>query len=218
VFVVGLEDGLFPLARSMESEDEMEEERRLFYVGVTRAEDELFLTHADRRWRYGNESASSPSCFLAELPAEHVEFQRVGGGPGRGAGRYGSGTGSRASRRASPPGTRTSRSRGGSGAAAGAGGLGPGRSTWLPPDSGEDVPPFDWQRGGPPKDEGVRYDYSDSQEELRIEIGASVLHPEFGRGEIMAVSGRGRETKAEIDFGTSGTKKVMVAFAGLRPG
>jgi DNA helicase-2/ATP-dependent DNA helicase PcrA len=207
VFMVGLEEQLFPHERSLLSGDEadIEEERRLFYVGVTRAEDELFLTHADRRWRYGNESSSAPSCFLAELPAEHVEFQRVGGEAGGvggrgGRGRRGSG------RRVATRGTRTTPT--GSAEA----------STWLPPDAGGNSRRFDWQRGRAEKDVGVRYDYSDSQEELRLEIGASVQHPEFGRGEIRSVSGRGRDTKAEIDFGSSGTKKVMVAYAGLRPG
>ena len=86
---------------------------------------------------------------------------------------------------------------------------------------------FDWHRPGAasdaaddavaPADGDLRYDYSESQEDLRIEVGVSVLHPEFGRGEILRVSGDGRRTKAEIDFGASGTRKVMVAYAGLRP-
>jgi DNA helicase-2/ATP-dependent DNA helicase PcrA len=63
----------------------------------------------------------------------------------------------------------------------------------------------------------VRYDYSDSQEELRLVSGARVVHPEFGEGEIVSVSGRGSGVKAEIDFGASGVRKVMVAHAGLRP-
>ncbi|MDH3428300.1 MAG: UvrD-helicase domain-containing protein, partial [Gemmatimonadota bacterium] len=78
VFVVGLEDGLFPLSRSMETAEGLEEERRLFYVGITRAEDELFLSHADRRWRYGTESRSAPSSFLSELPDAATEYRRLG--------------------------------------------------------------------------------------------------------------------------------------------
>ena len=58
--LAGLEEGLFPLSRALESEGGLEEERRLFYVGVTRAMDALFLTYADQRWRAGMESRSAP--------------------------------------------------------------------------------------------------------------------------------------------------------------
>jgi len=219
VFVVGLEEGLFPLARAMETDAELEEERRLFYVGVTRAQDELFLLHADRRWRYGSESASAPSPFLAELPEGPVHHERTGvrsggsGWSGRGRGGYGSGAGRYAGRPS------------GRGPGRGAPGTVPGGISAT--DVGRRR--FDWHRpgsaaasgsgdGGADEGGGLRYDYSDSQEDLRIEPGASVLHPEFGRGEILRVSGEGKRTKAEIDFGASGTRKVMVAYAGLRPG
>ena len=77
VFLVGMEEGLFPLARAMESREELEEERRLFYVGVTRAEDRLFVTHTDRRWRYGNEMRAEPSSFLSELPDGPVQYRSM---------------------------------------------------------------------------------------------------------------------------------------------
>ncbi|MGD8496018.1 MAG: UvrD-helicase domain-containing protein [Gemmatimonadales bacterium] len=220
VFVVGLEDGLFPLARSLETDAELEEERRLFYVGVTRAQDELFLLHAARRWRYGSESAAVPSSFLAELPEGPVEFEAASRGwfSGRPSRR---GAGSSGSRRSS---SRTGNGRGGRRAGGGRGSSGVSGGF-----SASDVGyrKFEWHRSGASAsrepaagagdDEELRYDYSDSQEDLRIEVGASVLHPEFGRGEILKVSGEGRRTKAEIDFGASGTRKVMVAYAGLRP-
>jgi DNA helicase-2/ATP-dependent DNA helicase PcrA len=178
VFVVGLEDGLFPLSRAMETAEELEEERRLFYVGVTRAEDRLFLTHAQRRWRYGNEQRSAPSQFLSELPD----------GPVR---RHWSAAGRPRVRRA---------------------------STLQDTDTKE----WSWKRpikrhSAAPLNREVSYDFSDTQEELRIQAGARVVHPEFGEGEIVAVSGRGTGVKAEIDFGESGVRKVMVAHAGLRP-
>jgi len=225
VFVVGLEDGLFPLARSLESDAELEEERRLFYVGVTRAQDELFLLHADRRWRYGSESASSPSSFLAELPEGPVEFEAVGRGglqrPAR-SGRSGGyrGRGGRNSSRDSS----ARPSRRGSGGSADLGGgfaaseVGRRKFDWHRPGSTAGASTDAGAGRGAGEDADLRYDYSDSQEDLRIEVGVSVLHPEFGRGEILRVSGEGRRTKAEIDFGSSGTRKVMVAYAGLRPG
>ena len=73
VFVVGLEEGYLPHGESLEDEDELEEERRLLYVGMTRAKDELTLTHADRRLVYGRVQLRSPSRFLEELPREALE-------------------------------------------------------------------------------------------------------------------------------------------------
>ncbi len=67
VFVVGLEDGLFPSSRSFESESELEEERRLFYVGITRAREKLYLTCAKSRTVFGSTSYSIPSRFLTEI-------------------------------------------------------------------------------------------------------------------------------------------------------
>jgi DNA helicase-2/ATP-dependent DNA helicase PcrA len=69
VFLTGLEDGLFPLSRSMDDPAALEEERRLFYVGITRAEDELFISHARSRRRMGEVMGSVRSSFLRELPA-----------------------------------------------------------------------------------------------------------------------------------------------------
>jgi DNA helicase-2/ATP-dependent DNA helicase PcrA len=68
VFITGLEEGLFPLRRAMENQDDMEEERRLFYVGITRAMQKLYLTHARSRRRNGETLPSLPSSLLAPIP------------------------------------------------------------------------------------------------------------------------------------------------------
>ena len=73
VFVVGLEEQLFPAFRAMDNPDEMDEERRLFYVAITRAEAYLFLTYATSRYRHGNVRYNEPSRFLEEVPATHIE-------------------------------------------------------------------------------------------------------------------------------------------------
>ncbi|MBM41095.1 MAG: ATP-dependent DNA helicase PcrA [Acidobacteria bacterium] len=73
VFMVGMEEGLFPHMRSQNDDDELEEERRLCYVGMTRAQSRLVLTSAARRRVFGEYQASEPSRFLAEIPAELVE-------------------------------------------------------------------------------------------------------------------------------------------------
>ena len=68
VFLAGLEEGIFPHSRSLEKLSEMEEERRLMYVGVTRAEEKLFLSYAKRRQMWGEYRYYSPSRFLNEIP------------------------------------------------------------------------------------------------------------------------------------------------------
>jgi DNA helicase-2/ATP-dependent DNA helicase PcrA len=73
VFLVGLEDGIFPHSRSIGDAKELEEERRLAYVAITRAEKMLYVTHAMRRRSYGDEFAAEPSQFLNELPLESIE-------------------------------------------------------------------------------------------------------------------------------------------------
>ena len=73
VFLVGLEDGIFPHARSINDPNELEEERRLAYVAITRAEKTLYITHAMRRRVYGSEMTAEPSQFLNEMPLELIE-------------------------------------------------------------------------------------------------------------------------------------------------
>ncbi|ORE89399.1 DNA-dependent helicase II [Oceanococcus atlanticus] len=73
VYLVGLEEGLFPHMRSVDSSDGLEEERRLCYVGMTRAREHLHITHAESRRLHGREMPAQPSRFLAELPADCVE-------------------------------------------------------------------------------------------------------------------------------------------------
>ena len=73
VFLVGLEDGIFPHSRSIGDEKELEEERRLAYVAITRAEKILYITHSMRRRVYGEEMAAEPSQFLNEMPLELIE-------------------------------------------------------------------------------------------------------------------------------------------------
>jgi DNA helicase-2/ATP-dependent DNA helicase PcrA len=96
VFVVGMEDGVFPHYRSMGDPSQLEEERRLAYVGITRARERLYLTHAWSRNLWGGSSFNPPSRFLGEIPEAFVKLHQVegasggdGGGNGAGAGRSG---------------------------------------------------------------------------------------------------------------------------------
>jgi len=76
VFMCGMEDGLFPHQRSIADPDGLEEERRLCYVGITRAKQTLFITYAEQRRLHGMDNFSQPSRFIAEIPDEHVEEVR----------------------------------------------------------------------------------------------------------------------------------------------
>ena len=100
VFVIGMEDGVFPHLRSIGEPDEMEEERRLAYVALTRARERLYLTHAWSRTLYGGTQYNPPSRFLDEIPSELVE--EIGGRQraSRGGRTYSGGGSERAGRRA----------------------------------------------------------------------------------------------------------------------
>jgi DNA helicase-2/ATP-dependent DNA helicase PcrA len=75
VFIVGVEEGLFPHSRALVDANELEEERRLAYVGITRAQERLFLTHAWSRQQFGTTQYNPPSRFLEEIPEELIEHQ-----------------------------------------------------------------------------------------------------------------------------------------------
>jgi DNA helicase-2/ATP-dependent DNA helicase PcrA len=76
VFLVGMEEGLFPSQRSTEEENRLEEERRLAYVGITRARERLYVSHAESRRMHGTEMLARPSRFLGEIPPELIDELR----------------------------------------------------------------------------------------------------------------------------------------------
>ncbi|GLX18060.1 DNA helicase PcrA [Streptomyces lavendulae] len=97
VFLTGMEDGVFPHMRALGQTKELEEERRLAYVGITRARERLYLTRSSMRSAWGTPSYNPPSRFLEEIPAEYLQWKRTGAaqkpaGPVRGSG-YGSSAG-----------------------------------------------------------------------------------------------------------------------------
>ncbi|MCT1601498.1 DNA helicase PcrA [Kocuria sp. p3-SID1433] len=93
VFLTGMEHGIFPHQRSMTDETQMQEERRLAYVGITRARRRLYLTRAENRSQWGQTQYNPPSPFLEEIPSELIRWEREGSGarPGWGGAAYGSG-------------------------------------------------------------------------------------------------------------------------------
>jgi DNA helicase II / ATP-dependent DNA helicase PcrA len=186
VFIAGMEDGLFPLARAFDEPDTLEEERRLFYVAITRAERKVFISHARTRRRAGEVMPGRPSSFLDPLPPLLTdEFTTPALERARRAGE-----------------TRWSRRD----PVAGVGSLG----YRDRPRSSGGSPRFEGS------DDGVYIDYTDAQDAPRFVKGERVRHPQFGRGVIRDLSGLGQELKATIDFDTIGRKKVVLRYANLQ--
>jgi len=199
VFISGLEDGLFPLAKAYDDPALLEEERRLFYVGITRAERKLFLTHAEERRRNGEFMPSKASSFLVAIPEDMLEQRmtiKV-----RSSGRsfmHSLGGGSQWG---------NSRKRDVSSTL---------RAAYLDDDA---FPPSAAaRRPGTPVSRPASFDDAEaSQDAAVIAVGARVRHRKFGSGVIAELAGAGRDLKAKIDFDdeTIGRKTLVVAQANL---
>ncbi len=223
VFVTGLEDGLFPLARAAEDPAQLEEERRLFYVGVTRAERTLYLSHAEQRRRNGEFMASMPSRFLREITpglVKRADTKRVllegRGRSGFGdddSGAFGDRTGSGgsgdAARRRTAPGPYGSAGFGRN-AFDGKSRLDAGRS------SGRRVDPSTWSG----RQDGEHAPEDESQDAPSLRVGERVQHAKFGTGTIAEFTGSGRDAKVRIDFDDEeiGRKTLVIAQAKLERG
>ncbi|HLL75586.1 MAG TPA: UvrD-helicase domain-containing protein [Pyrinomonadaceae bacterium] len=214
VFIVGLEDGLFPHSRAAADPAELEEERRLCYVAVTRAEQFLYVTHAMKRRVYGEELVSEPSQFLNEMPLELLED--VSRGPSwlsfaRGSSR----TESLAAARALRGEPRESRGYDG--------------KTYNSVDS---IAEFFRQRGqqlgsrptpqpqqpavkrradGPPSPKSAGQSSSGGG----FVPGTHVRHPKYGRGLVLRREGTGDAAKLTVSFPGFGQKKLIEKYAGL---
>jgi DNA helicase II / ATP-dependent DNA helicase PcrA len=202
VFIVGMEDGIFPHFRSMTDAAALEEERRLAYVGITRARQRLYLTHAWSRTLYGQTQYNPPSRFLGEMP-EHLFDVRESEGSTTGyGGRYAGGRrGSRATAGRDPgPGSGAG---GYPGAGRGGGRVIGGRREH----DDDDRPAADWT---PPQPRGVS-----TREVPVIASGDTVVHERWGEGIVLTVSGTGDGAEATISFPDVGEKRVLLAYAPL---
>jgi DNA helicase-2/ATP-dependent DNA helicase PcrA len=161
VFLTALEDGVFPHMRALGDPRELEEERRLAYVGITRAQQRLFLSRATVRTSWGQPAYNPPSRFLDELPADAVHWARTE--PVHSA----------------PMGSAQARV-----AATGlsAGGL----------------------RGG-----------VGNRPVISVDVGDRVSHDAFGLGTVVEINGVGDKAQATVDFGSGGTKRLVLRYAPL---
>ena len=198
VFVTGMEDGTFPHQRSLGDETELEEERRLAYVAITRARERLYLTRAAVRSAWGTPQEMPPSRFLDDIPAELLDVRRAATSGERirasYGGSYGSGT--------------YGRSRGSDG-----------RDPWGDTDTGA----FGSGRGGASaQPAGVRKvtrmgvapaaAATEDKPVLALKVGDRVKHATLGAGTVTGVEGEGPRTVARIRFGMA-EKRLLVRMA-----
>ena len=216
VFVSGLEDGLFPLARAAEDPSQLEEERRLFYVGITRAETKLYLTCAEQRRRNGEMMFSMPSRFLKQVTISLAERQKSSRAKSEGRGGFASVGGTPAGRNSDDSWGRSSYSAGGGGANRSGGQYGSASygagSTALGKSAGAFSTPARRDRPIEPEDE--------SQDAPMFAVGEKVRHAKFGSGTIAELTGSGRDLKVRIDFEDEdiGRKTLVLAQAKLERG
>ena len=198
VFVTGMEDGTFPHQRSLGDETELEEERRLAYVAITRARERLYLTRAAVRSAWGTPQEMPPSRFLDDIPAELLDVRRAATSGERIRASYGGSYGSGS----------YGRSRGSDG-----------RDPWGDADTGA----FGSGRGGASaQPAGVRKvtrmgvapaaAATEDKPVLALKVGDRVKHATLGAGTVTGVEGEGPRTVARIRFGMA-EKRLLVRMA-----
>ena len=220
VILAGLEEGLFPHSRTLNDPIQMEEERRLCYVGLTRAMDSLIVTRARYRRRYGNDmpEASLPSRFLEEIPSHLIE--EVAGTSARANtwGSYGGQTASRYGRSQYDDSTgrhysyededqsavtHTSPSRSYAGRPA------------KPGNSLDNIAQFFTQRGASVPKSRPKLDLPAPTGSTGLRSGQRVRHPKYGEGIVFRREGDGEDAKITVQFSKFGVKKLVEKFAQL---
>jgi len=195
VYIVGLEENLFPSAMSMNTRSELEEERRLFYVALTRAEKQAYLSYAQTRYRWGKLTDGEPSRFLEEIDEKYLEYLV----PKNPTPSYNSFVDSTLfddapkKMRFQKPIQRQRRDR--------------------------EANKTSTQKNLSAPRNLKRVSQSTSKSNLfddKITVGNIVEHNRFGTGEVLAIEGNGANKKAEIKFGTVGKKKLLLQFAKLK--
>lgn len=190
VYIVGMEEELFPSGMSMNTRAELEEERRLFYVALTRAEKQAYLTYSQSRYRWGKLLDAEPSRFIEEIEPSYLEYltpvteQRYK--PLIDADIFGEVD--RSKLRLKKP------------------------IAGSPPKGPTEAQLKKLRRLKPVKKEG-QSNFDPSQ--LDLAIGAVVEHVRFGQGKVLKIEGAGADTKAEIQFENGGLKKLLLRFAKL---
>ncbi|WP_169795140.1 3'-5' exonuclease, partial [Micrococcus lylae] len=229
VFLTGMEHGVFPHSRSMTDEKEMAEERRLAYVGLTRARERLHVTRAEVRSLWGQHQYNPPSQFLAEIPEALIDWEREGavrpGGAQFGSitSLAGAGTSRYAQRFGGSGATGSGRGSSGRASSYGSGAYGSGtrrnddgpaprvRQRLTRGDEAKDLTvPTGVVRGEAPRR------VSPQREVVKLAPGDRVRHATFGEGSVVGVSGEGDKTVATVTFAETGAqKRLLLRYAPL---
>ena len=196
VFVVGMEEDLFPSAMSLNTRSDLEEERRLFYVALTRAEHQAYLTYAQSRYRWGKLTDSEPSRFIEEISGQYLEYINPSD---MGGYRYKPmmdidifGDIDKSKLRLAKP------------------------VTGIPPKKYGDEPTSSVNiRKLKPVGTNAPSNGAANLFDNKLTIGNIVMHERFGKGEIINLEGIGADKKAEIRFDVGGIKKLLLRFAKL---
>lgn len=188
VYIVGLEEDLFPSAMSMNTRSELEEERRLFYVAVTRAEKQVYLTYSLSRYRWGKLIDAEPSRFIEEIDDQYLDI-----------------TTPKEERRFNPMLSADI-----------FGDIEPNKIRYKKPSytktkqqpKSESIVPRNLKKIKPNTSNANLFD-------SKLTVGNVVNHQRFGKGEVVSMEGKGADLKAEIKFHSVGTKKLLLRFAKL---
>lgn len=192
VFLTGMEDGTFPHLRSLSDTDQLAEERRLAYVGLTRARERLYISRAAVRTAWGVPNEFPPSRFLDDLPEELIDWRRRESSTSQLRGGWGSGFGSGGFRASGSSGS-------GSGArSAAGGGRGEREQRVALPSTGAKF------GSATPRPEGAV---------PQLAVGDRVTHDSYGLGTVVALEGAGPNAVAKVDFGSEGTKRLLLRFS-----
>ena len=192
VYIVGLEEDLFPSAMSMNTRSELEEERRLFYVALTRAEQKAYLTYAQTRYRWGKLVDAEPSRFIEEIDEKYLEHTVPLTGY-----RYKSIIDKNIFGEVDTSKLRTQKPVSG-----------------IPPKQNQPTSAQLQKLRKIKPDIGIPVDRGNALS-LDLQKGDWVDHPRFGRGVVKSLEGLGNDLKADIDFEHGGSKKLLLRFAQL---
>jgi DNA helicase-2/ATP-dependent DNA helicase PcrA len=209
VFLVGVEDGIIPSRQVLHDESKIEEERRLFYVGSTRAMETLSCSYAERRFRFGSIMPSEPSRFISDVPEELYRFQDCASYfGGAGAGRVSINTDKRGSIS-------------GNNDRAGSSSINRGRAS-VNSASRPSSPSFFDQTADAysssshsSRSNASKYNEFSQEPEPRYRMGQAVVHKTFGQGKIVSISGMGPDTKLTVLFSDGVRRKLLAKFANL---
>ncbi len=198
VFACGLEEMLFPNAMSINTREELEEERRLFYVVITRAKYKLWITYANTRYKFGQLVQNEPSRFIDEIPNEYLDRSFAGGGIKNQTGAFDSWASQSAFERMnrgfenSIADLRRSKSEEKQ------------KPSYLDPNvksqTKEHIPSADFK----------------ASDTSNLQVGQKVEHQKFGFGEVMKMEGAAHNPIATVKFEHNGEKKIMLNYAKLR--